>query len=40
MTHQLWSGAEYVDSLMKVVQNGASSQTLSTSGESFTETQF
>ncbi|CAI4054715.1 hypothetical protein SUVZ_16G2850 [Saccharomyces uvarum] len=40
LTHQLWSGAEYVDSLMKVVQNGASSQTLSTSGESFTETQF
>ena len=40
LTHQHWSGAEYVDSLMKVVQNGASSQTLSTSGEGFTETQF
>ena len=40
LTHQRWSGAEYVDSMMKVVQNGSSSKTLSTSGESFTETQF
>lgn len=40
LTHQRWSGAEYVDSVMKVVQNGSSSKTLSTSGESFTETQF
>ncbi|CCK69986.1 methylisocitrate lyase ICL2 KNAG_0D02360 [Huiozyma naganishii CBS 8797] len=40
LTHQRWSGAEYIDSLMKVVQNGSSSQTLSTSGDSFTEKQF
>ena len=40
LTHQRWSGAEYVDSVMKVVQNGSSSQTLSTAGDSFTETQF
>ncbi|QEU61636.1 Icl2 [Kluyveromyces lactis] len=40
LTHQQWSGAEYVDSVMQVVQNGSSSQTLSTTGESFTETQF
>lgn len=40
LTHQRWSGAEYIDSLMKVVQNGSSNQTLSTNGESFTETQF
>ena len=40
LTHQRWSGAEYVDSIMKVVQNGSSSKTLSTSGESFTESQF
>lgn len=40
LTHQRWSGAEYVDSMMKVVQNGSSSKTLSTSGENFTETQF
>ncbi|CDO92643.1 unnamed protein product [Kluyveromyces dobzhanskii CBS 2104] len=40
LTHQQWSGAEYVDSVMQVVQNGSSSQTLSTKGESFTESQF
>lgn len=40
LTHQRWSGAEYVDSIMKVVQNGSSSKTLSTTGESFTESQF
>lgn len=40
LTHQRWSGAEYVDSIMKVVQNGSSSKTLSTLGESFTESQF
>ncbi|KAG0658439.1 mitochondrial 2-methylisocitrate lyase [Maudiozyma exigua] len=40
LTHQRWSGAEYVDSIMKVVQNGSSSKTLSTAGESFTESQF
>ncbi|SMN19090.1 similar to Saccharomyces cerevisiae YPR006C ICL2 methylisocitrate lyase of the mitochondrial matrix [Maudiozyma saulgeensis] len=39
LTHQRWSGAEYVDSIMKVVQNG-SSKTLSTTGDSFTESQF
>lgn len=40
LTHQKWSGAEYVDSVVKVLQNGSSSQTLSTSGDAFTETQF
>lgn len=40
LTHQRWSGAEYVDSIMQMVQNGSSSQTLSTKGDSFTETQF
>lgn len=40
LTHQKWSGAEYVDSLMKTIQNGSSSRTLSTSGENFTESQF
>lgn len=40
LTHQKWSGAEYVDSVMKVLQNGSSSQTLSTSGDAFTESQF
>ncbi|KAL3233609.1 Mitochondrial 2-methylisocitrate lyase ICL2 [Nakaseomyces bracarensis] len=40
LTHQKWSGAEYMDSLLQVVQNGSSSQTMSTSGESFTENQF
>lgn len=40
LTHQKWSGAEYIDSIMKVVQNGSSSQTLSTSGDTFTEAQF
>ncbi|KAH7581674.1 Isocitrate lyase signature [Nakaseomyces glabratus] len=40
LTHQKWSGAEYMDSLLNVVQNGSSSQTMSTSGESFTENQF
>lgn len=40
LTHQKWSGAEYVDSVMQLVQNGSSSQTLSTKGDSFTETQF
>ncbi|CCD24273.1 methylisocitrate lyase ICL2 NDAI_0C06140 [Naumovozyma dairenensis CBS 421] len=40
LTHQRWSGAEYIDSVMQVIQNGSSSQTLSTSGDAFTETQF
>lgn len=40
LTHQKWSGAEYVDSVMKVLQNGSTSQTLSTSGHAFTENQF
>lgn len=40
LTHQQWSGAEYVDSIMQLVQNGSSTQTLSTKGDSFTETQF
>lgn len=40
LTHQRWSGAEFVDSMLQVVQNGSSSQTLSTTGESYTETQF
>lgn len=40
LTHQKWSGAEYVDSVMKVLQNGSSSHTLSTSGDAFTENQF
>lgn len=38
LTHQRWSGAEYMDSLLQVIQS--SSQTMSTSGESFTEKQF
>lgn len=40
LTHQKWSGVEYVDSVSSVLQNGSSSQTLSTSGDSFTEAQF
>lgn len=40
LTHQKWSGAEFIDSMLQVVQNGSSSQTLSTSGNSFTEDQF
>lgn len=40
LTHQKWSGAEYVDSMLQVIQNGSSSQTLSTSGDSYTESQF
>ncbi|QLL31754.1 hypothetical protein HG536_0B06200 [Torulaspora globosa] len=40
LTHQKWSGVEYVDSLTKVVQNGSSAHTSSTGGDSFTESQF
>ena len=40
LTHQKWSGAEFVDSTLQIIQNGSSSQTLSTSGESYTESQF
>lgn len=40
LKHQKWSGAEYIDSMMKVLQNGSSSKTLSTSGDAFTENQF
>ncbi|CAL9728763.1 mitochondrial 2-methylisocitrate lyase Icl2p [Monosporozyma unispora] len=40
LTHQKWSGAEFIDSMLQVIQNGSSSQTLSTSGDSYTENQF
>lgn len=40
LTHQKWSGVEYIDSVTKVLQNGSSSHTSSTSGDTFTESQF
>lgn len=40
LRHQKWSGTAYVDSVVKVLQNGSSSQTLSNSGDAYTETQF
>lgn len=40
LTHQKWSGVEYIDSLTKVVQSGSSAHTSSTSGDSYTESQF
>lgn len=40
LTHQKWSGAEYIDSVLQVIQNGSSSHTSTTSGESYTESQF
>ncbi|CCH59866.1 hypothetical protein TBLA_0C00500 [Henningerozyma blattae CBS 6284] len=40
LTHQKWSGAEYIDSIMNVVNNGSSSKTQSTTGSSYTESQF
>ncbi|CCF56491.1 hypothetical protein KAFR_0B01930 [Kazachstania africana CBS 2517] len=40
LTHQRWSGVEYVDSILSLVQNGATSHTRSTGGDSFTEVQF
>lgn len=40
LTHQKWSGAEYIDSVMNIVNNGSSLKTQSTSGQAFTETQF
>lgn len=39
LTHQKWSGVEYIDSLSKVL-DGSSSHTSSTSGDSYTESQF
>lgn len=40
LTHQKWSGVEYIDSLTKVIQNGSSAHTSSTGGDSFTESRF
>lgn len=40
LTHQKWSGIEYVESVANVVQNGASSKMTSIGGDSFTENQF
>lgn len=40
LTHQKWSGAEFVDSTLQIIQNGSSSQTLSMSGDNYTESQF
>lgn len=40
LTHQKWSGVEFVDSILQIIQNGSSSQTLSNNGDSCTESQF
>lgn len=40
LTHQKWSGVEFVDSILQIIQNGSSSQTLRNNGDSCTESQF
>ncbi|EDO15495.1 hypothetical protein Kpol_467p7 [Vanderwaltozyma polyspora DSM 70294] len=40
LTHQKWSGIDYIESISNVIQNGQSSMTSSTSGSGFTEKHF